>query len=61
MQQRQLKTLVEAGHYKLEPALVADAMLQRRGVRELLLVPGLVAASPAGRIPPPPAAGRRAA
>jgi hypothetical protein len=59
MQPRQLKTLVETGHYKPEPALVAAAMLQRRGVRELLLVPGGL--NPAGRIPPAPEAGRHAA
>jgi hypothetical protein len=61
MQPRQLKTLVETGHYKPEPALVAEAMLQRRGVRELLLVPGFAAVSSAGRTPPAPAAGRHAA
>lgn len=36
MQPRQLKSLVESGHYKPEPALVAAAMLQRRGVRSFL-------------------------
>ncbi len=36
MQPRQLKSLVETGHYKPEPALVAEAMLERRGVRALL-------------------------
>ena len=36
MSARQLKSLVETGHYKPEPALVAEAMLQRRGVRVLL-------------------------
>jgi hypothetical protein len=59
MQPRQLKTLVETGHYKPEPALVAEAMLQRRGVRELLTDPRLF--SSAGRTPPPPASGRQAA
>jgi len=58
MQPRQLKSLVDSGHYKPEPALVAAAMLQRRGVRELLTADGV---SPAGRIPPAPQAGRRAA
>lgn len=58
MQPRQLKTLVEAGHYKPEPALVAAAMLQRRGVRALLTDEDL---SSAGRTPPAPEAGRRAA
>ena len=36
MQQRQLKSLVEPGRYRPEPSLVAEAMLQRRAVRELL-------------------------
>jgi len=60
MQTNQLKTMVETGHYKPEPALVADAMLQRRGVRELLMQ-GAASFSSAGRIPPAPVAGRRAA
>jgi hypothetical protein len=59
MQPRQLKTLVETGHYKLEPLLVAEAMLQHRGVRELLIDRRQF--SPFGRSPLPPAAGRRAA
>jgi len=58
MQPRQLKSLVETGHYKPEPALVADAMLQRRGVRELLISDSFMRA---GRIPPAPQAGTRAA
>jgi hypothetical protein len=58
MQPRQLKSLVETGHYKPEPALVADAMLQRRGVRALLTSDSLMRA---GRIPPAPQAGSRAA
>jgi hypothetical protein len=58
MQPRQLKSLVETGHYKPEPALVAAAMLQRRGVRALLTDDGVM---PSGRIPPAPEAGRRAA
>lgn len=32
----ELKSLVDAGAYKVDPAQVASAMLQRRGVRELL-------------------------
>lgn len=36
MSARQLKSLIDTGHYKPEPALVAEAMLQRRGVRVLL-------------------------
>ncbi len=58
MQPRQLKSLVETGHYKPEPALIADAMLQRRGVRELLTRESFMRA---GRIPPASAAGPRAA
>lgn len=58
MQPRQLKSLVESGHYKPEAALVADAMLQRRGVRALLSGEQLIRA---GRIPPAPEAPRRAA
>ncbi len=55
MQPRQLKSLVETGHYKPEPALIAEAMLQRRSVRALLTADGF---SPAGRTPPAPQAGR---
>jgi hypothetical protein len=58
MQPRQLKSLVETGHYKPEPSLIADAMLQRRGVRALLVSPAVTST---GRIPPAPEAGRRAA
>jgi hypothetical protein len=58
METRRLKNLVEAGHYKPEPALVAAAMLERRGVRVLLTDDDV---SPAGRIPPAPASRRRAA
>jgi len=58
MQTRRLKSLVEAGHYKPEPALVAAAMLRRRGVRVLLGDDDL---SPTGRIPPASAPRRRAA
>lgn len=36
MERRQLKALVESGDYKPDPALIAQAMLSRRGVRELL-------------------------
>jgi hypothetical protein len=59
MQPRQLKSLVESGHYKPEPSLVAEAMLQRRGVRELLIGGPMLSA--AGRTPQSPASGRRAA
>jgi hypothetical protein len=58
MQPRQLKSLVETGHYKPEPSLIADAMLQRRGVRELLTSDSFMRAD---RTPPAPQAGRRAA
>ena len=58
MQPRQLKTLVESGHYKPEPSLIADAMLQRRGVRELLTSETFMRA---GRIPPISQARHRAA
>jgi hypothetical protein len=59
MATEQLKTMVESGRYKPDPALVAQAMLSRRGVRELL-----TASEPltrADRTPPAPAATRRAA
>ena len=36
MEPQELKTLVETGSYKPDPAQVAIAMLSRRGVRELL-------------------------
>lgn len=36
MSPRQLKGLIQTGHYRPDPALVAEAMLQRRGVRVLL-------------------------
>ena len=38
MQSEQLKSLVEAGNYRPSPALIAEAMLKRRGIRELLVV-----------------------
>jgi hypothetical protein len=37
MQTMELKSLVESGLYKPDPSQVASAMLQRRGVRELLI------------------------
>ena len=37
MQPQELKSLVESGHYKPDPSRIATAMLQRRGVRELLI------------------------
>jgi hypothetical protein len=36
MQAQELKSLVESGLYKPDPSQVALAMLQRRGVRDLL-------------------------
>ena len=48
MQQERLKSLVETGNYRPKPALIAEAMLRRRGVRELL-AEELPALSPAGR------------
>ncbi len=59
MQSEELKSLVESGHYKPDPARVAAAMLQRRGVRELLT--GGVALSPVGQTPSGPASPRQAA
>ncbi len=58
MQTLELKTLVESGHYKPDPSRVAAAMLQRRGVRELLVGGTL---NRAGRTPPGPESPRRAA
>jgi hypothetical protein len=49
MQQEQIKSLVETGNYRPKPALIAEAMLRRRGVRELL-VEETGALNPAGRI-----------
>jgi hypothetical protein len=48
MQRGQLKGLIEHGNYRPEPALVAQAMLRRRGVRALLTG---MSFSPADRIP----------
>jgi hypothetical protein len=60
MQLEQLKSMVEAGRYRPEPALVAEAMLRRRGVRELLIAEP-TPLKPAGRTPRLPAARRQAA
>ncbi len=38
MQSERLKSLVETGNYHPRPELIAEAMLRRRGVRELLVV-----------------------
>lgn len=60
MQPQELKYLVETGAYKPDPAQIANAMLSRRGVRELLT--GIHATSPQdGRSPQPPAVHPRAA
>jgi len=45
VQAEDLKALVEAGLYKPDPAQVAAAMLERRGVRELLTL-GCAAGEP---------------
>ncbi|MEX0972257.1 MAG: hypothetical protein WDZ46_03255 [Solirubrobacterales bacterium] len=58
MQRQQLKGLIEKGNYRPEPELVASAMLRRRGVRELLVGPGI---SAAGRSHAAPADRRQAA
>jgi hypothetical protein len=60
MEPQELKSLVEAGSYKPDPAQVAMAMLSRRGVRELLT--GIHATGPQnGQTPGPPAVRPRAA
>ena len=60
MQSQQIKVLVESGQYRPEPSRVAEAMLRRRGVRELLMhAPQPLSA--AGRTPTAPAPGRQAA
>jgi hypothetical protein len=58
MQQQELKSLVESGRYRPEPALVAQAMLQRRSVRALLTSAQL---GSAGRIPSSAESRRQAA
>ena len=60
MQSQQLKSLVDTGRYKPDLSQVAVAMLQRRGVRELLIgeSPDL---SPIGRTPLAPESPRQAA
>jgi hypothetical protein len=60
MQQERLKSLVETGNYRPKPELIAEAMLRRRGVRELLAdePPAL---NPSGRIQPARAPGPQAA
>jgi hypothetical protein len=60
MELQELKTLVETGSYKPDPAQIANAMLNRHGVRELLT--GIHAtASPSGQSHESPAFRPRAA
>lgn len=60
MEPQELKSLVESGAYKPDPAQVAMAMLSRRGVRELLT--GIHATAPQnGHTTEPPAVRPRAA
>lgn len=62
MEPQELKSLVEAGSYKPDPAQVAMAMLSRRGVRELLTgLQGTATAPRNGRTPEPPVVRPRAA
>jgi hypothetical protein len=61
MQPRQLKRLIQEGHYRPEPNLVAEAMLQHRGVRDLLTNELSSSFNPTGRTPSPSAVPRRAA
>lgn len=49
MQSQELKELVELGLYKPNPAEIADAMLRRRGVRELLSGGLSLSEAPAGQ------------
>jgi len=59
MNGEQLKTLIETGGYRPEPQRVAEAMLARRAVRELLV--GGTSLSSAGRIRSAPESRRQAA
>jgi hypothetical protein len=67
MQKRQLKRLIETGHYRPQPEQIAEAMLERRGVRELLIgglsfnTNGGPPFNPADRIQSPSAVPRQAA
>jgi hypothetical protein len=58
MSQRQIKSLVQSGHYKPDPEVIAEAMLQRRGLRTLL---GGGQVSEAGRTRVPRASDHQAA
>ena len=60
MHPQELKLLVESGAYKPDPGEIANAMLSKRGVRELLT--GIHATAPQnGRTPDSPVARPRAA
>jgi hypothetical protein len=66
MERERLKSLVETGNYRPKPALIAEAMLKRRGVRELLgdetpEVGAAVGFNPGGQIRATRATGPRAA
>lgn len=61
MQADRLKSLVETGNYRPQPALIAEAMLRRRGVRELLVEEAAPLSRQVGRIPPARESGPRAA
>jgi len=60
MQSAEIKSLVETGNYRPSPALVAEAMLKRRGVRELLVMAPSSAAA-AAQTRTAPSSGPRAA
>ena len=60
MQPERLKSLLEAGDYRPKPALIAEAMLRRRGVRELL-ADDVMPLNPVGRSQQAQATGHRAA
>ncbi|HXV04896.1 MAG TPA: hypothetical protein VFP23_03215 [Solirubrobacterales bacterium] len=60
MQTDRLKSMVQDGRYRPQPALVAEAMLRRRGVRELL-VGTVTPFTPADRSLRPAASRRQAA
>ena len=58
MSPRQLKALIQTGHYRLEPVLVAEAMLERPGVRAFLAREGEAARTTVGHSPALGARGR---
>jgi hypothetical protein len=61
MELRQLKSLIESERYRVDPALVAEAMLERRGLRVLLADDSPAPLSPADRSPSVPESSRQAA